>query len=142
MKTKYGVTAVIFDIKDKETYFLLMHRILNWKGWEFVKGGIDKNESPEEAVLREIEEETGLFKLNIISRLNKKMAWASQGIKYEYIPFLIKSDMNEKINLEQEIVEHDDYVWATKEKASDLLTHEDNKKLLKEAIQFLEKQIH
>lgn len=138
MKTKYGVTGVIFDLKENQFYFLLMHRVLNWKGWEFVKGGIDKNETPEEAILREIEEETGLVKVNIISRLNKKVSWASKKIKYEYVPFLIKAETGEKISLEQEIIEHDSYRWATKEQAENLLTHEDNKKTLKEAVQFLE----
>jgi len=31
-----------------------------WRGWEFLKGGIKPNESPLEAMFREFEEETGL----------------------------------------------------------------------------------
>ncbi len=137
MKTKKGVTAVVFDKKNDKAYFLLMHRVLNWKGWEFVKGGIDKNETPEEAVLREVEEETGLVKVAIISRLTRKIVWTHNGTRYDYIPFLIKANMEDKINLDQEIIEHDNHAWVDLENALAMLTHKDNKKILEEAVETL-----
>lgn len=38
--------------------------------WDLPKGKIEKNEQPEQAALREIEEETGLKKINILDFLN------------------------------------------------------------------------
>lgn len=39
--------------------FLLLKRKLNWKGWEWCKGGIKKGEDEFDAVERELKEETG-----------------------------------------------------------------------------------
>ena len=39
---------------------LMWCRRKNHDGWQFPQGGIDENESPIEAAIREVEEETGL----------------------------------------------------------------------------------
>lgn len=137
MQIKHGVTGILFDKKDGELHFLIMHRVLNWSGWEFVKGGIDAGENPEQAVLREIEEETGLRKISIFSRLQNRIFWTSKGVEYHYVPFLLKADMAEDLDLEQEVIEHDGYKWVAKEEVEKYLTHEDNKKIFKEALQVL-----
>ena len=134
MKIKHGVTAILFDEKEGKLQLLIMHRVLNWSGWEFVKGGIDAGENPEEAVLREIEEETGLRKVSIHTRLQSRISWASNGTEYHYVPFLIKADMSEPLDLEQEIIEHDGYKWVSKDEVEKFLTHNDNKKIFKEAL--------
>ena len=49
---------------------LMWCRRKNHDGWQFPQGGIDENESPIEAAIREVEEETGLadnFKFSITS---------------------------------------------------------------------------
>lgn len=53
---KVGADAAVFDESDR---ILLVHRVDNDK-WGLVAGWIDPNESPQEAVLRELEEEAGL----------------------------------------------------------------------------------
>jgi len=140
MQVKHGVTGVIFDERGGKRYFLIMHRVLNWRGWEFVKGGIDGSEEPQQAVLREIEEETGLGKISLISVLPQKVSWTSKDTKYMYTPFVLKGDMDEPLDLQQEIIEHDDYRWVEEAEVERLLTHNDNKKILREAIALLEKK--
>lgn len=137
MKEKHGVTAVIFDERYGKRHFLILHRVLNWSGWEFCKGGIDGSEKPVEAVLREVMEETGL-KVSILSALPKKVSWSAKDIKYIYTPFLIRGNMDEEISLEQEIVEHDGFKWVEQEKVPGFLKHEDNKKIFREAIGILD----
>ncbi|MEK6958315.1 MAG: NUDIX domain-containing protein [archaeon] len=134
MKTKYGVTGILFDVKGGKRYFLLLHRVLNWKGWEFVKGGIEKGEDAEQAVLREIKEEASLDKVSIVSVLPKKFSWASNGTKYIYTPFILRADMNAPVSVEQEIVEHDDFKWVEEETVAKMLTHGDNRRIFAEAI--------
>ncbi|HLC79137.1 MAG TPA: NUDIX domain-containing protein [archaeon] len=137
MKEKFGVTGVIFDEKNGKRYFLILHRVLNWKGWEFVKGGIDGEELPEEAVLREIDEEAGLMGVEIISRLSQKASWIAKGVKYNYTPFILRADMGAKIDLEQEIIEHDGFKWVEQQNVESYLTHEDNKKIFREVLKIL-----
>ncbi|MBI4209968.1 MAG: NUDIX hydrolase [Candidatus Diapherotrites archaeon] len=137
MREKHGVTAVIFDERGGMRYFLVLHRVLNWKGWEFCKGGIDVGEMPEQAVLREVDEETGLRNVSIVSSLPRKVSWTHKGMKYVYTPFIIRGDMSEKLDLLQQIVEHDDYRWLEEERVEGFLTHGDNKKIFREALAVL-----
>jgi len=137
MNEKHGVTGIIFDERDGKRYFLLLHRVLNWAGWEFLKGGIDNGEIPEEALLREVDEETSLGEVQIIVRLPEKFSWTAKDTKYIYIPYVLKGNMDEPVNLEQEIIEHDKFKWVAEEEVESFLTHMDNKKVFKEALEFL-----
>lgn len=139
MQTKHGVTGIIFDEKKGKRFFLILHRVLNWSGWEFVKGGIDKGESPEIAVLREIDEETSLENIKVISTLPEKVSWTANNTKYVYVPFILRGYMDELINLDQEVIEHDEYKWVRENEVESFLTHNDNKKIFREALGVLEK---
>ena len=58
-----GVKVAIFNQENK----LLMVRLTYYPNtWTFVGGGVDKNEKPEDAILRECEEEIGI-KLDEVS---------------------------------------------------------------------------
>ena len=60
------VGIVVFDGEK----FLLLHRLLNWVGWEFPKGAIEEKESLQETVKRELFEETGLKKYSTLTQLD------------------------------------------------------------------------
>lgn len=134
MNVKHGVTAIIFDEQEGNRYFLLLHRVLNWRGWEFVKGGIDEGEKPEEAMMREVGEETGLKDPKLIGVLPQKFSWTSKGMRYVYTPYILRANMGEPVSLAQHIVEHDDYKWVDEKEVEALLTHADNKKIFREAL--------
>ena len=57
----------------------------NGSGWELPAGLIDQNESPEEAAVRELEEEVG-FKVDYVIQLGHP-CWGSVGIAAEKIHF-------------------------------------------------------
>lgn len=127
------VRAIIYDIKKGKPYFLVFHRILHWQGWEFLKGTIKVGETNKEALKREIKEETGLERFKIIKSLNKQEKWQAPRNDYEIVDvFLVRTDMNQKISLKQEITEHNDYQWADKKTALKKLTWPESRKLLKE----------
>lgn len=127
------VRTIIYDIRESKPYFLILHRILHWTGWELLKGTINPGETNEEALKREIKEEIGLENFEIIRKLNKQEKWQALGNDYFVVDvFLVKADMNEKISLKQEIIEHDDYQWVDKETALKKLTWPESKELLKE----------
>lgn len=127
------VRAIIYDIKDDRPYFLILHRILRWRGWEFLKETIEKRETPIKAVRRGIREETKIKKFRIIKRLNKQEKWQADGINYIIADmFLVRADMKQKISLKQEIIEHDKYKWADKKTALKNLTWPKTRKILRE----------
>lgn len=132
-KTIKKVRAIIFDIKNGQPYFLILHRILRWRGWEILKGSIKPGESNEQALKREIREETGLKNFKIIKSLNKQEKWQALGNNYWIIDtFLVQAGMDQKISLKQDIIEHEGYQWVNKKTALKKLTWLKTKKLLRE----------
>jgi 8-oxo-dGTP pyrophosphatase MutT (NUDIX family) len=126
------VRAIIYDIKNGEFYFLILHRILRWKGWETLKETLERKETPVEALKRGIIEETGLKDFEIIESLGEKEKWISQGNNYFIVDtFLVRADMSQKISLKQEIIEHDKYEWVDRKTAIERLTWPKTKELFR-----------
>lgn len=60
VKHHKGVIIVIYRKCGSIIEYALFDRILNWKGVELSKGGIEPGESAEQTALREVKEETGI----------------------------------------------------------------------------------
>ncbi|WP_161597754.1 NUDIX domain-containing protein [Fluviispira multicolorata] len=52
----FGVRGLV--INDKNEILLVKHTYMS--GWHFPGGGVDKGESPREAIIREVQEEAGI----------------------------------------------------------------------------------
>lgn len=135
------VGLIVFDGEK----FLILHRKLNWKGWEYPKGGIEEGETHEEAVKRELWEETGLEKYELIGKISEfefiDKARNRKGHTYNYllrVPSTAVVKINNEHVLDKEIVlEHDDFKWCLPKEAIKLLTHKDMKISLKKALDHL-----
>lgn len=82
--------------------------------WNFPGGKIEKNESPNEAVKREIEEETGL-ETEILRRAETFENKAELG-RWEIHPFLLETD-SKQVELNHE---HSQSKWIKMEELEDL----------------------
>ena len=135
MALRKGVLAIIM----REGKFLILRRVRNWKGWEFPKGGIDKGEEEEDALLREIKEETGLENVAIRARV-------PYIIKYNYpggppsqysgamqSVFVVDSSSGDVKTGE----EHDGHQWVSYGEAMKELKHSAQKNALREAAKIL-----
>jgi len=132
MKTIKKVQAIIYDFKGGKYYFLILHRVLRWRGWELLKGTIKKGETPKQTIKREIKEETKLKNFKIIKNLHQKEKWRIGEKKYAIVDvFLVKAEMNEKLSLKQRKIEHDQYLWVDKKTALKKLTWPKTKEFLK-----------
>jgi putative (di)nucleoside polyphosphate hydrolase len=69
-----GVGAMIVDQRGR---VLILERLDIPGSWQFPQGGLDKGEIPEEAVAREIEEETGIVPsdLEMIASVDRLLAY-------------------------------------------------------------------
>jgi len=74
--------------------------------WENAGGGIQRTETPEEAVLREVKEETGL-KCRII-RKGTPVDVPNGNVIFVVLPFLVKPENNNVILSK----EHTEYKWV------------------------------
>lgn len=74
MTEKYrdNVTAIIIN-KDKKV--LMCEHIWIDGAWQFPQGGLEKGESREEAILRELKEEIGTEKLKVINKMDEPIKY-------------------------------------------------------------------
>lgn len=162
MSVRKGVVCVIYTKdaasstqttkgRQSPVLFLVLHRVFLWKGWEFVKGGVEKEDITEEiTVRREIEEETGLKKIRIGQRLDyvikykykKANAREPNFTETEQSVFIVNSlEKDVKLPVYGDVKEHDDFRWLEYEKARKLLTHTQQRKALDIAWRILRDQV-
>jgi len=135
MKYRKGIFIVTYSRTKEKIKYLILKRKLHWVGWEFPKGGLEKGESFEKAVKREVKEETGkppfnIRKFHVSGKYKYKKGLKDRegvdGQTYslysaEIKPGLIKIDKKE----------HSDYQWLDFEKALRKLTWTNQRRCLK-----------
>lgn len=141
-KFRKSVFVVVYRKSEKGTRYLLLKRKLHWRGWEFPKGGIGKNEKVSETIEREIKEETGQIAENIQNHnFSGKYKYKPQPKDREFIgqTFSLYSAeiKNEKIKIDEK--EHSDYLWLPYTDAWRKLTYRNQKKSLKIVNDFIGK---
>ena len=134
MKNERSAGAIVF-IKDKESLYLLLQ--YQEKHWDFPKGNIEKGEKDLETVKREIEEETGIKDVEIISNFKEKIQYyfkfKGDLINKTVIFYLAKTNSKEvKLSFE-----HIGFEWLPFDKAIEKLTFKNSKEILKKANDFL-----
>ena len=129
--------TVLFTQESSENLFLL----LNYPGghWDFVKGKIENDESPEQTVIRETKEETGITDIDFIKGFKENIEYSfkfnSDIVQKEVVFFLAKTN-TKKIELSYE---HLDYVWLDFTNALNKITYDNAKNVLTKAKNYLQK---
>lgn len=134
----YRIVAVIFSkTKSNTPRFLILHRCLNWHGWELLKGQIEQNESKNEALLREIFEETGLKNVRIVKPIDHKMTFFDKVHQKtcETFGFLVEAKLDEPVTLENNVVtEHDDFLWTDQKTVLEKLKFDNTRSFFRAAL--------
>ena len=135
MKEEISAGIILFnEIGDKE--FLL----LNYpsKHWDFVKGKMEKDETPHETALRETKEETGISDVEFIDGFKEEIEYYfyadNQEIHKKVIFFLGKTKTMDIILSH----EHLDFIWLNFDDALEKITYKNAKNLLKKSRKFLD----
>jgi 8-oxo-dGTP pyrophosphatase MutT (NUDIX family) len=129
-------------------YYLLLHYFSGH--WEFPKGHIEKGESEEETVKREIFEETGINDIKIMPGFKKYIKYFFRQYKekvseeerkkgktpwvFKLVVFFIAETKTKEIKISPE---HTGFLWLPIDEAIKKITFKNSKKLLKEANDFI-----
>jgi 8-oxo-dGTP pyrophosphatase MutT (NUDIX family) len=126
--------AVVF-LKNPNLNYLLLH--YEEGHWGFVKGNVEFNESEKKTVIRELEEETGIFDAKFIEGFREKIKYVyvrhGKPVFKQVVFFLIETHSKE-VSLS---FEHVGFKWAPFLGAMKCLTFNNSKNVLKKADYFL-----
>ena len=138
MKEEVSAGIILFNEIDKRKFLLLNYPS---KHWDFVKGKIEKGETPHETAIRETKEETGISDVEFIDGFEEEIEYyfyaENQEIHKKVIFFLGKTQTTEIVLSH----EHLDFIWLEFDNALNKTTYENAKNLLKKSKTFLDKRI-
>ena len=135
MGTEKSAGIVLFRNDSSKNEFLLLNYPQGH--WDFVKGKVEKNETPHETAIRETGEETGITNIEFIDGFEESVEYdfrfKKEDIHKKVIFFLAKTD-EKNIKLSHE---HNDYLWLEYNDALKKTTFENAKNVLTKANEFL-----
>jgi len=138
MKEEVSAGVILFNDLNKREFLLLNYPS---KHWDFVKGKMEKDETPHETAIRDTKEETGISDIEFIDGFEEEIEYyfyaENQEIHKKVIFFLGKTN-TKKITLSHE---HLDFIWLEFDNALNKTTYENAKNLLKKSKVFLDKRI-
>lgn len=148
MPVERSAGAVIFcESLGGREYLLLHHQEREHKRvakavvahWSFAKGHVEKGETTEETVRREVKEETGIAKLKFIPGFKETIRYF---VKYndekrmKFVAFFLCRTSEKKITVS---FEHQGFAWLPYVQAYETVTYPSDKKVIKAAEAFLSK---
>lgn len=133
MRLEKSCGAVVYNMRGSSIEFLIIkHK--SGEHWGFPKGHVELAENEEQTALREVEEETGI-KVELVEGFTYRMKYYPKvGTIKEVVYFIGKSKDRIVKCQESEIV---DFRWLNLKDAIDIVTHENSRKLLREAYFFI-----
>ena len=135
MGTEKSAGIVLFRNDSSKNEFLLLNYPQGH--WDFVKGKVEKNETPHETATRETKEETGITNIEFIDGFEESVEYdfrfKKEDIHKKVIFFLAKTD-EKNVKLSHE---HNDYLWLAYNDAIKKTTFENAKNVLTKANEFL-----
>lgn len=145
MRQPIQVGIVVARQRGLEWEYLMLRRVKQGGGfWQYVTGGVEDEESPLEAAIRELREETG-FVVETLEAIDYARSFpVPESMKHHYdygVTELIEHSFLAKVASDSEPgidpIEHEEYRWCTAEEASRLLYWPSNKEVLKISVAIL-----
>lgn len=126
--------VVLFRKGKKREYLLLKYPAGHW---DFPKGIMEKGEKSQETALRELKEETGISKVEILPGFKETISfyytWKEKRL-LKFVVFYLAKTRQKKVNLS---FEHKGFVWLPYKDAVRKATFDNAKKVLTSAERWL-----
>jgi len=133
-----SVGLVVYRDTPQQRLFLLLH----YPGghWDFPKGHTMKGESEHQTALRELREETQISDAQVVGGYRGEMTYFfhrnSRTVRKKVIYYVARTETADVILSP----EHRGWVWLPANQALDQLTYENSRRVLREALDFLEQR--
>ncbi|MDD2935206.1 MAG: NUDIX domain-containing protein [Candidatus Pacebacteria bacterium] len=142
MKISKDAQAVVFRKNTDGINFLLLKRYDKEKertDYRLIKGGVEKEEKPEETVIREIKEESGLENLSLLNKLGE-YSYQAGDVLHEVSVFLAENTKDDEIKMDSEneggfTIEGAE--WIPSEKVNSYLVFDQEKDSIKKALDLI-----
>lgn len=125
--------VIIVSLNGTLPRYLLLH--YDGGHWGFPKGNIEAEESPLQAAIREVEEETRLTNITLINGFNEKIEYHYRRNKKlvhkEVVYFLAETTAKEDTVVLSH--EHRGFEWVQFNEAQELLTYANTRQILEKA---------
>lgn len=130
MPVERSAGAILYRVEGGRNLYLLLHYEAGH--WDFPKGNIEKGETEEETIRREVWEETGIKKIEFEKFREKIHYFFKREGKtiYKEVVFRLAKTKEKKVKIS---FEHIGYKWLPYEEALEQLTYKNAKEILKKA---------
>lgn len=128
--------------RGKKIEYLLLHYKAGH--WEFPKGHVEKGETPEQTIRREVSEETGLKNIAFIEGFKTWIKYFHRSYQnpkewvFKIVDFYLARAKTKKVKISWE---HTGYEWLTYEEALERVTFKNAKEVLRKANDFIQKNL-
>lgn len=132
MKKEKSCGIIVFN-KEK---VLVIHQ--NVGHWGLPKGHMEEGETEEETAIREVFEETGIS-ADIIPGFRKMITYQVKENTIKDVVYFVGT--TSEVNTLAQECEVSEVKWMNYDEAIDIMSHDDNRDVLKEAISFYNKNM-
>lgn len=141
MEQSKKIQAIVYRINSQDSLEILALRRTPERGgeWQPVTGNLEKNETFEEGLKREVSEEIGINSFESIEDLNYEFEFFKENKKIFEKVYAVKINYDERISLESNpSKEHVDSIWISYDGAFEMFnyTHQ------RDALNILYKKIY
>lgn len=135
MQYEKSCGSVIYRI-DKDFRVLIIKQARN-SNWSFPKGHIENGETETDTAVREVREEVGLS-VNPLDGFRRVISYTPKPKTEKDVVYFVSDSGKQHVRLQREEVS--DYKWLYPEQAFDMLTFQNDKEVLKAALDFLKEK--
>jgi bis(5'-nucleosidyl)-tetraphosphatase len=135
---EHSAGAIVFRREPGKMVYLLLH--YEEGHWGYPKGHIEKGETIEDTIRREVREETGITDLHFIEgfrELTKYYFFAEGRRIFKTVVFFLAETSTQEVKLS---FEHVGFDWLPFPEALERITFKDEKKLLQQADKFIKEK--
>ncbi len=131
--------VVLFRKENEKILFLLLHYPSGH--WDFVKGKMEKGESPHETAIRETKEETGIMDTKFLDNFEEWIEYDFQfegALVHKKVVFFLGETKTKNVEISHE---HQNYTWMDYATAMEKTTFDNAKTVLSKSYALLSKTL-